>query len=159
MEVKKIRSLEDGKKGVALTSQLPSFPASCHSGFTLLEVIVAISILSICLVLVMQLFASGLRASRTSCDYTRAIVHAKDKMGEVMETSSSDLNSDSLVQGSGEFKDGFKWETEVQPFRDIEDTPYKLYKLLVKVKWNDGQKNDRAIELVTLKTVSTESVQ
>lgn len=54
IEVKKVRSFEDEKRGVSLTSQLPSFSASYHSGFTLLEVMIALAIISITLMTVLH---------------------------------------------------------------------------------------------------------
>ncbi len=80
-------------------------------GFTLVEIIVAMAILGISLVLVMQLFSAGLRTAKASCDYTIAIVHAKDKMEELSQT---------LVNDSGEFEDGFKWETVTEDYGEPE---------------------------------------
>lgn len=116
-------------------------------GFTLIEVIVAIVILSISLVLVMQLFAGGLRAARTSCDYSRAVIHAKDKMGELFEDP---------VQGAGAFDDGFTWETDVNIYKRLEESNLDLLELKVRVLWNDVSKNPRTVELVALKAVANE---
>lgn len=127
------------------------FTVHCLSGFTLIEVIVAIAILSISLVMVMQLFAGGLRASRTSCDYTRAIVHAKDKMEEL---------SIEPIQDSGEFEDGFIWESEVQPYeglnKELEDSGFNLLKIKVKVSWFNLARKQKSVELVSLKTMVEE---
>jgi general secretion pathway protein I len=118
-------------------------------GFTLIEVIIAIVILSISLVLVMQLFAGGLRAARTSCDYSRAVIHAKDKMGELFEDP---------VQGAGVFDDGFAWETDVNIYKKIEESNLNLLELKVRVLWNDVSKNPRTVELVALKVASEEKM-
>ncbi|RJQ56919.1 MAG: type II secretion system protein [Nitrospiraceae bacterium] len=117
------------------------------AGFTLFEVIIAIVVLSISLVLVMQLFAGGLRAARTSCDYSRAVIHAKDKMGELTENP---------VRGEGSFDDGYKWETEVRPYKKLEADNLDLMELKVKVLWDDVLKNPRVVELVGLKVVEGE---
>lgn len=118
-----------------------------RSGFTLIEVIIAMAILGISLVLVMQLFAGGLRAARTSCDYSRAVLHAKDKMEDI---------SNEPVQDSGEFDDGFKWETEVESYKEVKDEPFKLLKVKVRVMWPDVMKNSKTVELVGLKAVESE---
>ena len=117
-------------------------------GFTLIEVIVAIAILSISLVLILQLFAGSLRAARTSCDYSRAVIHAKDKMGEIKEDP---------VQDSGVFDDGFKWETEIEPYGELADEPYKLIKIKITIIWPDAIKNAKTLELVSLKAVESDS--
>jgi general secretion pathway protein I len=116
-------------------------------GFTLIEVIVAIAILALSLTMIMQLFSSGLRVSRTSCDYTRAIVHAKDKMEEMV---------DAPVQDSGEFEDGFKWESVIEPYKGLEDSAVKLLKIKVKVSWSDMLKRQNSVELVSLRMISDE---
>ncbi len=117
------------------------------AGFTLIEVIVAIAILGISFVMIMQLFSGALRASRASCDYTRAVVHAKDKMEEL---------SVAPVQDSGEFEDGFKWESVIQPYKELEDSAFNLLKINVKISWNDALRKPNYVELVSLKVVSNE---
>ena len=121
------------------------------AGFTLIEVIVAIAILAISLVMIMQLFSGGLRASRASRDYTRAIVHAKDKMEELHIEP---------VQDSGEFEDGFKWESEVYPFDEyeekLENIDVNLLKVKVKVIWSNIANQQKSVELVSLKTIEKE---
>ncbi len=125
------------------------------SGFTLIEVIVAMAILGISLAMVMQLFSAGLKAARASCDYTRAVVHAKEKMEELVHTLRND---------SGEFEDGFKWESEIDDYikpetddsKKDEETNYNLMKLKVIISWPDVQKIQKSIELVSLKMVTDE---
>ncbi len=116
-------------------------------GFTLIEVIVAFAIVSVSFVLIMQLFAGGLRASKTSCDYTKAVVHAKDKMQELVDNPEG---------GSGEFDDGFKWQTEVQDHKETEESSYILKKIKVIIAWSDGTGRERSINLVSLKAVDSE---
>ncbi len=116
-------------------------------GFTLIEVIVSITILSISFVLIMQLFADGLKSARLSRDYTRAVVLAKDKMEELSETP---------VNGSGDFEDGFRWETEVGPYGELEETEFNMLKLKVNIYWDIMLKKPRSLELVSLKAVSNE---
>jgi len=111
-------------------------------GFTLIEVIVAMAILGISLALIMQLFSAGLKSAKASCDYTIAIVHAKDKMEELSATLDND---------SGTFEDGFKWETEVQDYKQGDESEYKLKKLVVKILWPEALKQPKSIEMVSLK--------
>ncbi|MBI4683142.1 MAG: prepilin-type N-terminal cleavage/methylation domain-containing protein [Nitrospirae bacterium] len=112
------------------------------SGFTLIEIIVAMAILGISLVLVMQLFSAGLKSAKATCDYTIAIVHAKDKMEEL---------SESLVSDSGAFEDGFRWETDIQDYKEIEESGYKLKKLKVNILWPEAHKGQKSLGLVSLK--------
>lgn len=116
-------------------------------GFTLIEVIVAMAILGISLTLVMQLFSGGLRSAKAASDYTRAIVHAKDKMEEL----SSMLNND-----SGEFEDGFKWEAETEDYKVLEESEHNLLKLKVKIIWPESSGKQKSIDMVSLRMVSDE---
>jgi len=120
-------------------------------GFTLMEVLVAGVIMTICFVLVMQLFSRGQRLSKDSCNYTRAVVHAKDKMEEISPAPETD---------SGEFEDGFTWVAIVEPFATPEKEGESLFSLIiikVKVLWDDNNER-RSVELVRLKTVPTEQI-
>jgi len=116
-----------------------------REGFTLIEVIVAMAILGISLVMVMQLFSMGLKSAKASCDYTIAIVHAKDKMEELSQT---------LVNESGEFEDGFKWETMVEDYKELEEKVYNLKKLIVKITWPETPGRLKTIDMVSLKMIS-----
>jgi general secretion pathway protein I len=120
-----------------------------NRGFTLIEVIISVAVLAVSFVLVMQLFSGGLRASRASCDYSRAIVHARDKMEEM---------AFSPEQGSGDFEDGFSWRTDVEPLESDNDQQRSLMKIRVKVFWSDATDRNNAIELVSLKAVPAESM-
>ncbi len=120
-------------------------------GFTLVEVVVTITVLAISLTAVLQLFSMGLRASRTSCDYTTAVIYAKQKMEEL---------SVEPVQGTGKFEEKFEWQTEVVPYEEIEkapeDTDYNILKLKVKITWEEASNRKKSIEMVSLKTVEIE---
>ncbi len=118
-----------------------------QTGFTLIEVVVALIIVSISLVMVLRLFSSGLKSSRTTCDYTRAVVHAKDKMEEL---------SIDPVQGGGEFEDDFEWRTEIETHKELEESTVNLLKLKVIITWPKAGQGQRSIELVSLKAVSDE---
>ena len=118
-----------------------------QKGFTLIEVIIAFMIVSISLVMVMRLFSSGLKASRATCDYTVAVVYAKDKMEE--------LSSDP-VEDSGAFEDGFVWRSEVGMYKEPEESQFKLLKIKVIVSWPDTGEKQKSVELVSLKAVSEE---
>ncbi|MBI5195758.1 MAG: prepilin-type N-terminal cleavage/methylation domain-containing protein [Nitrospirae bacterium] len=121
------------------------FTVHCRKGFTLIEVVVAIAILAITLVTIMQLFSGGLRASRTSCYYTRAIVHAKDKMEELLVKP---------VSGSGSFADGFNWESTVEPYKQPEDSQFTLLNVKVKISWYKTQDQQDSFEMQSMKTIS-----
>ena len=79
-----------------------------ESGFTLLEIMVAVSIAALGLVTIMQLFAMGLKSSKKTEEMTFAILHAKNLMGETMARNALDEGIE-----SGEFDEQYSWEREV----------------------------------------------
>jgi len=122
-----------GRRGVksGMTSAGPD------RGFTLVETLVAISILAISLVVLMQLFSGGLKSSRLSDDYTRGIFHAREKMDEIL--LAQDLTPGAI---GGEFDDGFRWKAQavqldIAEARDIQ-LPFRTFTITVDVTWDAG---------------------
>ena len=120
-------------------------------GFTLVETLVAVSILAISLVVLLQLFSGGLKSSRVSDEYTRGIFYAREKMDEI-------LLARELSPGiiGGEYDDGFKWRAEAQPL-DIQEAkdvklPVRAFNIKVAVTWGAGEREKEfamsAIKLV-----------
>ena len=112
---------------------------SIPSGFTLIEILVAVSILGISLAVILQLFSGGLRSGRLSDQYTRAIFHGREKMEEIL--LSPDLTEGDL---GGEFDDAYRWRARIvriEPDEDEKDSlPFDTYEISVKVMWNQGEK-------------------
>ena len=126
-----------------------------NAGFTLLEVLVAMVLLSVSLVIVMQLFSGGLRSSGISEDYTRAVFHAREKMEEALVAKTLGTG-----EWTGDFGDGFQWRVAIgYPGENAEGAPGKaavsLFRIDVDVFWKDGE-NERHVELSTLKIAKPE---
>jgi general secretion pathway protein I len=113
-----------------------------NRGFTLIETLVAISLLAISLVIILQLFSGGLKSSRLSDEYTRGIFHAREKMDEI-------LLAGELTEGiiNGEFGDGFKWKAEALRFSIEESSdiklPFQAFNIKVDVTWDAGGQEKR----------------
>jgi general secretion pathway protein I len=108
-----------------------------NRGFTLIETLVAISILAISLVVILQLFSGGLKSSRLSDEYTRGIFHAREKMDEI-------LIAGELTEGviDGKFDDGFRWKAEalrldIKEAKDVK-LPFRAFNIKVDVMWDAG---------------------
>lgn len=117
-------------------------------GFTLLEVIVAITILGGGLVVVMGLFSGGLKSAALSNEYSTAIYLAKLKISE-LEMSSNYTNSRGGFEG-GEYNI-YSWDLEVTPY-PVEINPDSkiipsVLKAVIRVSWNN-----KKVELTTIKT-------
>lgn len=123
----------------------------CCRGFTLIEILVAISVLSIAMVVIMQLFSGGLKSSRLSDAYTRGVFHAREKMEEILlETE--------FEEGvfEGEFDDSYWWRFEVvreeQPEEEAKKLPFDAYHVRVEIFWNEGEK-EKNFGITTMKLV------
>lgn len=121
-------------------------------GFTLIEILVAMLLLSISLVLILQLFSGGLKALKKSDDYSRAVFLAKEKMEEALAINLF-VGGDNA---SGLSDDGYEWSVSVSDeASDAEDSlskvlPVSLFKIDVDVLWGTG-KHKKHFNISTLK--------
>jgi prepilin-type N-terminal cleavage/methylation domain-containing protein len=81
-------------------------PHARDAGFTLLEVLVALVVLSTTVVAALQLFGGGLRLARTAGDHSEAALLASAKL--------SDLEPGPLTEGQTDGTDGpYRWTRRV----------------------------------------------
>ncbi len=116
-------------------------------GFTLLEVLVALTILAVAIVAFMQLSSQGLRLLHLADDYQQAVVVA-DRVARA---------TDLVEEGTEAGQEGrFRWERHLRLVPVPEElTPgagpqLRLYALSVAVRWG----RDRTLELASLRTVA-----
>ena len=119
------------------------------NGFTLIEILVAISLLAISLVVILQLFSGGLKSGKVSDEYTRGIFHAREVMEEI-------LLLDAVEEGitEDEFEDGFKWKTEIVLLEQREEEagrlPFDTFTIAVEVSWGE-EGSEKYLRMDTLK--------
>lgn len=99
-------------------------------GFSLLEVMVALAILGVAIVAIFQLFSTGLRATKKSDDYTKAIFYARSLLDEAYSISDPEESS-----GSADLEGYFDGSREVDMISSSDDGNVKLYEIIVKVTW------------------------
>jgi general secretion pathway protein I len=121
-------------------------------GFTLLEVLVALVILSISLGVLFEVFSAGLRGRRTAKEYEQATLLAESKLDAVGIEQP-------LLEGSssGQFDNQFQWRVDVLPYHEqgrneAGDLLWRPLLLTVTVSWVD-QKDKRSVVLKTLRLV------
>lgn len=133
-------------------SPAPAGPARSvrrDSGFTLLEVLVALAILGLAVVATIQGFAQGLRLLKLSGDHQQAMLLADLKVREVVTPE----------EGREEREEGrFRWErtTKLVPAPELAlpaGLPrWHVYEIVVRVWWDER----RQVEIATLRTVSAQ---
>lgn len=124
-------------------------------GFTLLEVLVAFSILALSLGVLFQIFSSGLRNLRVAEAYTTATALAESKLAAIGV-------EEPFVEGkeNGRFDDGFRWRVEVRRY-EPEDLPttaisaVQPYEVVVTVSWGE-RGEERSVSLTTLRLAPLE---
>lgn len=119
-----------------------------NSGFSLLEILIALAILVVGVASVVNMFPVGLHAAKRGADFTMAGTLGQAKMAELIYLGynnwsdiDSDLTGDPEVSGysSGEknsFPDfsGYKWHINMA---DDEHAIAKLAKATLWIYWND----------------------
>ena len=119
-------------------------------GFTLLEVLVALAILSVAVVASIQGFAQGLRLLKLAGDHQHAILLADQKAREIV------VPAEGREEGQDE-RGGttFAWETITTPVEAPDLIPtgtgtpqWRVYQIAVHVRWAER----RQVEVATLRT-------
>jgi len=120
---------------------------SFSTGFTLLEVLVAIALLGIAVTMVLQLFSADLRAIAASEDYISAAAKAEAKMMEVLDNDTLTESSTSEITN-----DGYRLNVSVASIvsERTEPLPVALMDISVTVYWTKGA-NERSLSLRTMK--------
>lgn len=121
-----------------------------QAGFTLLEVLVAMALLSIALVSIIQLFSINLRGIATSEDLAKAVMRAEATMRDVLD------DEDIAEKSSSETTpDGYRVDVAITKAEEerTENLPLELLQISLTVHWKDGVK-ERTLTLKTMKAVT-----
>jgi prepilin-type N-terminal cleavage/methylation domain-containing protein len=119
-----------------------------EQGFSLLEVVVALTILAGGFLTVLNLFSGGVLSISFSDQYLKAVALANSKINEL-----EILNFQSTVyEGDFNNEEGYRWELDIQPYDsplNQTESGIQLQKVLIKVLWKDRNQT-RNVELATL---------
>ena len=124
----------------------------CRSGFTLLEVMIALTILGLGVVTLLQIFSMGLRLGARSAEHTTAVTSGARVMDELLARKK-------LVDGwqSGTLGADGRWNAQVQAVRDSQtelalSTPWTLKEVSLEVTVIEAGR-ERRIEFKTLRLI------
>lgn len=123
-----------------------------EDGFTLVEVLVAFAILTLCFGAVYQIYATGFRNLQTVEAEVVALRVAQSRLSEVVQSGSLKTGSSS---GS---TDGVTWRVEAMPARKNSDSSAlalpDAYWVSVTVSWpSSGASGTRSLKLTTYKVL------
>ncbi len=128
---------------------------SRQSGFSLLEILVAFSILAIALGILLNIFSSGVQTAVIAEEYSSAV-----QIAESLKARAGVESPLQAGQANGIIHDKYRWQVTIAPFQltmdnlDTNAIPASLFMVTVNVSWGDDDSsagNAREIELTTLK--------
>lgn len=126
-----------------------------QSGFSLLEILVAFSILAIALGILLNIFSSGVQTAVIAEEYSSAV-----QIAESLKARAGVESPLQEGQANGIIHDKYRWRVTIAPFQltmdnlDTNTIPASLYMVTVNVSWGGDDSsagNAREIELTTLK--------
>ncbi|MFZ9611394.1 MAG: type IV pilus modification PilV family protein [Methylococcales bacterium] len=126
-----------------------------QKGFSLLEILIAFSILAISLGILLKIFSAGINTAVVAEDYTVAVQIAESLMAKTGLESPLQEGED-----SGTENDKYEWQVMVTPYLFNPDNVDEmtitttLFKVKVIVNWDIEKTKHRQIELTTLKLVN-----
>ncbi len=121
-----------------------------NKGFSLLEILVAFSILAISLGILLKIFSSGVNTAAVSEEYTIATQIAESLMAK---TGIEEPLTENETTGLEAEKYHWRIRVEKIPNFDIEDTSkVEFLAVQVIVEWGEDGINNRTVELNTIKT-------
>ncbi|OQK16691.1 hypothetical protein AU255_01940 [Methyloprofundus sedimenti] len=122
-----------------------------QQGFSLLEILIAFSILAFSLTVLLNIFSGGLRRTIVSEEYQQAVIIAQSKLA----AAGVENVLDNGMQ-SGDIEKRFFWSVQMQAFDldelglDSENQIVVPYQVTARVEWLAGR-NNRQFELTTIK--------
>ncbi len=120
------------------------------SGFTLLEVLVSLSIVAIAITVMLQLFSLGLRSIAAAEENSAAVVKAEAKMRELLD--SDELPETAWTEAT---PDGYRMDISVTDAlkERTKNLQVRVVQVALTTRWYKGTK-EKTLTLRTLKTVS-----
>lgn len=121
-------------------------------GFTLLEVLVAMLVLSVALLAALELFGGGLRLVRAAADHVGATLVASARLAEVGPGPLEDEETEG-TEGAYRWVRTVTVEPALRPVipASPDQDHVRMARVRVRVTWGPGQPEGRAVELTTLR--------
>lgn len=126
------------------------------TGFSLIEVLVALTIMAVSLGLILEIFSGGLRQINRGEQNFRAMLQAESLMNDL----GANLPLHKGIQ-QGKTDQGYEWKIEIKPYEpemgevDVAAPLGELYDISVRVSWQSGLRT-RDVTLNSLRYISGE---
>jgi general secretion pathway protein I len=125
-------------------------PIRRHAGFTLLEVLVSLSILALSYAAILQIMGGAANKAALAGDYRNALIVAESRL----DYAAANLTSRS-VESTGLASGRYHWVLSYEPTNEysLEGLParYVPVKISVRVSWENASGRERFVALSTLR--------
>ena len=125
-----------------------------QNGFTLIEVVVAMSIVGLGVVTLFEIFSVGLRLGARSSERTEATAYSRQAIDKVL------IRREVRERGEeGSLGGRYRWRLEVQPFQQdaqSSSTGWDLKEMTLQLRYREGER-EKEMELKTLRLVKKKS--
>lgn len=123
-------------------------------GFTLLEVLVAFTILALMMTVLLRIFSEGFRKMSAADTYAVAALHAQSTLAGVGAEIPLGIG-----EWSGDFADGFRWSIRIEPYAEtgLLTQPPTFAAYLIAVVVDNGHGKGR-VELASLRVSQPDSM-
>ena len=107
-------------------------------GFTLIEIMISVAILSFSAILILQGFTHSLNILRISQNNLQATLFAEEKMAQIqIDAKNSKYGFLTGLNGESQIDNiEFRWQVSITPDEEYKD----LNKLLTTVSWKEGKR-------------------
>ena len=121
-----------------------------HAGFSLLEVLVALSILALSYGMILQLLGSSSRNALRASDYRQAIMVAESQLN-----LAATVRDPAMLPRSGAVDEKFVWRLDIAPAADVAMSSaasmYTPVQLTVEVSWEGDAPEPTRVALSTIR--------
>jgi type II secretion system protein I len=119
-------------------------------GFTLLEVLVALSILAASYGVILQIFGGAAQKAALTGDYRRALIIAESQLSLAASNAGSHATGN-----SGAANEKFQWQVSYTPTDEysLEGLPARYIPVMVRVdvSWSDAVGKNRSVSVSTIR--------
>ncbi|MCH9670911.1 MAG: prepilin-type N-terminal cleavage/methylation domain-containing protein [Gammaproteobacteria bacterium] len=127
-----------------------------RDGFSVIELLVAMTLLALVLGSLYQVFGQGLRLVDRSGDYAVAALYAESKLSEIGVEEALEVGS-----SNGDFDEKYRWQLDLTPFEFEPDTQptgessAELLQVRLEVFWGKGR-GAKSVSFSTLRVQQTD---
>ena len=143
------------RNSLTITADLKKMNPRSAAGFTLIEVVIAVTLLGVAYAAILGAFSGSLKLLRQASEYQNAMLLARSKLDETALDTALDIVDKEAEEKYGNIT--YAYKMEIRPVPLVEPAlaekvklPVKLEEITVEVYWGKGG-NERRYKLTSYK--------